>query len=353
MVSACEQPDIKTQLEELKKQAAELNQQMAKLEAEIAATDSSDGNIKSTQVTVSSLMPQTFTNYITVQGKVDAEENVSISAEMAGMLSKIYVQPGQEVVKGQILAELDNSTFVKGIAELQTALEFATEMYNKQKGLWDQKIGTEVQYLSAKNQKESLEKKMASLQSQFDLAKIQSPINGTVDAVDVKIGQMIMPGLPAIRVVNFSNLKVKAEVAESYAASVKKGSPVNLIFPDLQDTVKTEISYAAKVINPMSRSFMVEINLTTDKIDHPNMLAVLQISNYTNDSAIIVPVNTVQESNDRKMIALAQGNKVSKKEIKTGKSYNGYIEVLSGLKRGDVLITGGYQDLNEGETIKY
>lgn len=352
-ITACQQPDKQAQLAELKKKATELNQEISKLEAEIAASDTNHVNEKFTNVTVEPLKVQPFKNYITVQGKVDADQNVSVSAEMAGMVTKIYVKPGQEVSTGQILAELDNATFVQGIAELQNALDFATNLYNKQKNLWDQKIGTEVQYLSAKNQKESLEKKMATLQSQLDMTRIKSPINGTVDAVDIKIGQMVMPGLPAIRVVNFSNLKVKAEVAESYANTVKQGNTVDIILPDMQDTLHTKISYAAQVINPMTRSFTVEINLDKSNSYHPNMIAVLQIVNYEKDSTIVVPVSTIQESENGKMVYIADGNKVAKKIVQVGKSYNGYAEIVNGLKKGDLLISSGYQELNEGEKIKY
>jgi multidrug efflux pump subunit AcrA (membrane-fusion protein) len=159
LISSCSQPDKQAQLEELKKKVTEINQEITTLETEIAASDTSQRDLKFTNVTVMPLKPQPFKNYITIQGKVDADQNVSISAEMPGMITKICVKPGQEVSTGQILAEIDNSTIVQGVAELQNALEFATNLYNKQKNLWDQKIGTEIQFLSAKNQKESLEKK--------------------------------------------------------------------------------------------------------------------------------------------------------------------------------------------------
>ncbi len=353
VIASCGKSDKKTELENLKKQAADIKQQIEKLETELASSDTSQKEVKSTYVTVATLKLQPFKNYVTIQGKVDADQNVSVSAEMGGMITRINVVAGQEVSVGQTLAELDNSTLVQGIEELKTGLEFATNLYNKQKNLWDQKIGTEVQYLGAKNQKESLEKKMATMQAQLDLTRIKSPISGTVDAVDIKVGQMVMPGLPAIRVVNFSNLKVKGDVAESYANIVKSGTDVNIVFPDMHDTIHTQINYAAKVINAMTRSFTVEINLDNKTTYHPNMIALMQIVDYSNDNAIVVPITTIQESDNTKIVYVANGNKVEKKIVVVGKNYNGSAEITSGLKAGDVLITGGFQDLNDGETIKY
>lgn len=352
VITSCQEDDKKAKLETLKKQFVELDQQITQLEAEIAAADTSRSNKKITHVTVTPLAMQSFKNFITVQGKVDADQNISLSAEMPGIITKINVSSGQEVSVGQVLAEIDNTTIIQGIAELQNGLDFATNLYNKQKNLWDQKIGTEVQYLNAKNQKESLEKKMITMQSQLDMTRIKSPINGTIDAVDIKIGQMVMPGLPAIRVVNLSNLKVKGDVAESYASIVKKGSLVNIIFPDMHDTIHTQISYVAKVINAMTRSFTVEINLENNSLYHPNMIALLQIVDYVNDKAIVVPISTIQESDNNKVIYIANGNKVEKRIVKVGKNNNGFAEILTGLNVGDTLITSGYQELNEGELIK-
>src|ERR1051325_6540505 len=176
-----------------------------------SATVSSE-NDKTKTVEVISMTPQLFNSYIDIQGKVDATENVSLNAEMPGTISKINVSLGQEVSTGQVLAEMDSKALQQGMAELQSGMELANTMYEKQKNLWEQKIGTEMQFLQAKNQKESLEKKMATMQEQLRMSKIISPINGIVDAIDIKLGQATMPGMPAIRVVNMSSLEVKGEV---------------------------------------------------------------------------------------------------------------------------------------------
>jgi len=212
---------MKADLDKLKKERDALNVKITALETELEKTDSTEMQ-KIRKVEIVPIALTTFKDYIEIQGKIDADENVSLSPEMGGMVTKINVKVGDEVSKGQVLAETDNKVLVQGIAELQNGLDLATTMYNKQKSLWDQKIGTEVQYLGAKNQKESLEKKMQTMQQQLDMSRLKSPINGTVDAVDIKVGQMAAPGFQAIRVVNFDNLKVKGEVSEGFAASVHK-----------------------------------------------------------------------------------------------------------------------------------
>lgn len=320
--------------------------------SEASGTDST-ANEKIKMVGITAIAPQAFNNYIDIQGKVDADENVSVNAEMAGTVSKLNVQLGEEVGVGQVLAELDTKLIQQGIAELQGALDLANTMYDKQKNLWDQKIGTEVQYLSAKNQKESLEKKMATLQQQLDMSKIKSPIKGIVDAIDIKLGQATMPGLPAIRVVNLCNLKVKGEVAESYVSKVKKGNDVEIILPDMQDTFKAKITYAAKVISPLNRSFTVTVNLDCIKDYHPNMIAIMKIIDYSNPKAFVIPVNMIQKTEEGDFVFIAENNKAKKARVKTGKAYNGSAEILDGLKDGDKLITKGFQELNEGEMIKY
>lgn len=316
------------------------------------ANADSTKNDKTKFVEVTKLVPQVFNNYIEVQGKVDADENVSVNAEMAGTVSKVYVKLGDEIHVGQVLAELDSKVIQQGMVELQIGLALSATMFEKQKSLWEQKIGTEVQYLAAKNQKESLEKKMATLQQQLEMTKVKSPINGIVDAIDIKLGQATMPGIPAIRVVNMKSLKVKAEVAESYLAKVKSGNDVEIIFPDMQDTVKAKISYAAKVISPLNRTFTVTVNLDGKTEYHPNMIAIMKIIDYSNPKAFVVPVNTIQKTEGGDFIFIAENKKAKKIKVKTGRIYNGKAEILEGLKEGDKLITKGFQELNEGEEIK-
>ena len=350
--------DKKAELEKLRSQQSELAAKITALEKEINATDTTDGGHKKV-VAVSIAAPAAFAHYIELQAKVDADENVSVSPMMPGTVSKILVKVGDEVRAGQVLAELDHSVTSSGIEELKSQLAFANQVYAKQKNLWDQKIGSEIQFLTAKNNKEALEKKLVTMNETVAMAKITSPISGTVDAVDVKIGQAAAPGMPCMRVVNMNSLKVKGEVAESYASKVKKGNPVVIVFPDLNEEVKAQISFVAKVINPMTRSFSVEVKLADNKDYHPNMVAVMKIIDYSSDSALVVPINIVQDgeqegTNYLYTAAMENNVKVARKtSVKLGMAYNGQTEVKEGLKAGDEIITSGYQDLNDGEKIQY
>ncbi len=345
--------DKKAELDKLKKQQSDLQGKIEKLEADVAQSDTSAKDEKVSKVAVTSLVPQVFTNYIEVQGKVDADENVTINPETAGVVTKMNVKAGDEVSKGQVLAELDGKVLQQGIAELQSSLDLSTELYTKQKSLWDQKIGSEVQYITAKNQKEGLERKIATMQQQLEMTRIKSPINGNVDEVFLKLGQMASSGVSAFRVVNFANLKVKAEVPENYASKVKKGNTAIVFFPDINDSVTAQVSFSAKVISPLNRTFNVEVALDNNKDYHPNMIAILKIIDYTNKNALIVPVGTIQHAEDGDFVFTDSNGKAKKTRVTAGKIYNSKAEIISGLKEGDKLVTTGYQELNEGERISY
>lgn len=343
--------DKKTELEQLKKERSTLNGKIEKLEAELGqkktAADFKD-------VVVAELTETHFRNYVEVQGKVDAEDNVEIMPESPGTVTTIFVKVGQQVNKGQVLAQLDDKVLRQAVAQMQTQVDLATTVFNRQKNLWDQKIGTEVQYLTAKSQKEGLDKQLAGLKSQAAMNKIKSPISGTVDAMELKLGASVAPGAPTgIRIVNASRLKVKALVSENYAGKVNQGDEVEVSLPDVPDNLNAKVSFAAKVIDPVSRGFNVEVKLPSGKKYRPNMVAILKIVDYRNDKALVVPVNAVQKSETSDYVFTAVNGKAKKVDIKTGKISDGKAEVLSGLKAGDNVIITGFQDLNDGEGIKF
>ena len=230
-------------------------------------------------------------------------------------------------------------------------------LYEKQKNLWDQKIGTEIQYIQAKNNKESLERKLATLNTQLAQSNIISPMSGVVDQVNVKVGEMASPGVGVVRVVNLSDLKVMAKVSDTYAASVKKGDEVIIKFPDLKKEYKARISFVSTTVDPLSRTFTIEASLPSSRDIKPNMMAQIQINDATSKSALTIDQNFVQstEKGNVVYVAVAEGNrKVAKaREVKTGLSYNGKIEILEGLTAGDQLITLGYQEVSDGQPIVY
>jgi membrane fusion protein, multidrug efflux system len=351
--------DKTKKLEELKKQLAELKTNEAAVQSQIDSLqmqiDKESGKKAEAYVPVeiTKVVPQTFVSFVDVMGKVDADENVALSTEMMGTITKINVKPGDVVSKGQVLAETDNRALQESMADLKTNMELVNTLYEKQKSLWEQKIGTEVQWLQIKNQKESMEKKMAALEQQLNMTKIISPINGTVDAVDIKLGQAIAPGVPAIRVINLTTLKVKAEVAESYAARIKKGNDVMVYFPDVNDSLQSTVSYAARTINVLNRTFMVEVILDNNKEYHPNMFTRLRIKDYTSATPVpVVAVKLIQTENGQQFIMVNENGKSVKRAVKVGRTYNGTAEVVSGLKEGDEVITNGYFGLPAGESLK-
>jgi len=286
-------------------------------------------------------------------GHVDADENVTISSEMPGTITKINVKVGDEVSKGEVLAETDARAISQQISDLQTNAQLVNQIYEKQKNLWDQKIGTEVQFLQAKTNKESMEKKLGALNEQLRMSKIISPINGTIDAVDIKLGQMVMPGLPSMRVINFSNLKVKADVAESYASKIKKGSEVIIRFADTNDSLISKVNFVSRSINVNTRSFSVEVILDDKKEYHPNMAARLNVNDYQSAApVIIVPVRTIMKDENNATFVYVSENNIAKKHLITiGKEYGGRSEITSGLKEGDMLVSAGYDLINDGTAL--
>jgi RND family efflux transporter MFP subunit len=350
VVASCGAPDKKAELEKLRTEKAALDSKITTLEEELAKSDTTKQKL--VDVVAMPLALQSFKTYIEVQGRIDADENVSLSTQMPGTITKINVKVGQEVSKGQVLAETDARTTQQQIADMQTNLELATQVYQKQKNLWDQKIGTELQYLQAKTNKESLENKVNTMQEQIRMSKIISPINGTIDAVNIKVGQAVSPGIPAISVINFSNLKVKADVSESYANRIKMGNDVLVLFPDMHDSINAKVNYSSRAINNLTRTFGVEVLLDNKKEYHPNMVAKLRVNDYQSATPkIVVPVKFIQKGTNENFVLIAENGKVIKKIISISHEYNGLAEVSEGLKEGDLLITEGYDLINEGDNV--
>ncbi|MBY0433147.1 MAG: efflux RND transporter periplasmic adaptor subunit [Cyclobacteriaceae bacterium] len=347
--------DKNTQLAELKVQQTKLAADIRKLEAEIAKENPEAVSAKAKDVVVTELAARPFDYYVQTQGSVEAVDNILVSAKTMGVITHVFAREGDVVSKGQTLAQIDNSITVRSIEEVKSGLELANTVYERQKNLWDQKIGTEVQYLQAKNNRESLEKRLATLNEQLDMSRIKSPINGVVDAVEVKIGENVAPGLPAYRVVSSDKLKMKANVSESYVTSIQKGNKVNLDFSDINKNVLAQVTFVGKTINQLSRTFPIEVSLPANKDLRPNMTGVLKIVFHSEKAAIVVPVNVVQQINGQKVVytAVADGNKmVARKNVVEVAGVYGNLAQVKGLKAGDKIITVGYQGLNDGELVK-
>ncbi len=351
MVS-CAGTDPKAELEQLKSERTALDAKIAALEGELAKTDTTASALRATEVAVSTIQPRIFKTYIEVQAHVDADQNVFLSSGMPGTVTRINVKVGDKVAQGQVLAETDSRMIQQQISDLQTNYELVKQVYEKQDELWKQKIGTELQYLQAKSNKESLEKKMATLEEQLRMSKIVSPIDGTVDGVNIKIGQTVAPGMNAITVVNFSNLKVKADVAESYSSRIKTGDEVLIYFPDKNDSIVSKINYASRTINLLNRTFAVEAMLNTSEELHPNMVAKMKINDYSSPKpCVVLPVKFIQKSSTGNYVLVAEKGKAVKRTVTIGREYSGHAELLSGLNEGDQLIVKGYDLVIDGDNI--
>jgi membrane fusion protein, multidrug efflux system len=347
--------DPAEQIAALKAQKAEIEAQIVTLEKSIPA---SQREKKVRLVGLTEIKPAPFKHFIDLQGKVDADQSVTVSARVPGALSRVLIKNGDNVRKGQLLAEVDDAIMQKSMAELEGQLVTATDVFNRQKGLWDQRIGTEIAFIQAKNAKESIERSMATLRESIGMYKIYAPQSGTVDMVMLKQGQLIAPGAPLCNILNLSNLKVKGEVTEAYAAKVRKGDRVQVFFPDLNKEISTVVTYVSKAINPMTRTFVVECALQNAGEYRANMVAVMKIVDYQNANAISIPVNMVQTAEDGSFVLIAEktGDKTAtakKVSIKQGQNYNGQVEILNGLQKGDWIISTGYQDVNAGEAVAF
>src|SRR5664279_4063988 len=286
------------QLTKLKDQQTALNEKIQKLQAEVN-TDKKDtlNPEKFKFVALKSVSSDIFNHYIRVQGKLDGDQNAAVFAEAPGTITSKFADVGQKVVKGQVLAQIDDQMYRSQVQGLETQYKFASDLFDKQKRLWDQKIGSEVQYMQSKTNKESLEKQISSLRQQVDKFKIKSPIDGTIEECNIKVGGVVSPDprLAAYRVLAFKNLKVTAEVSEAYSARVKLGDKLVVLFPDINKQIETKVDFVSKYINPVNRTFMIETKLTDGIIDlKANMIAIIQINDYHTDKAIQVPMNVIQ-----------------------------------------------------------
>jgi membrane fusion protein, multidrug efflux system len=345
--------DKTVQLAELKKQQADLGSKIGALEKELGKSDTTKKE-KVIAVAVEAVGTSVFNNYIELQGSVVADEQVFITGRVPGSVSKVHIKVGDRVRTGQVVAEIDDDMVVQQMEEVKKRWELANEVYLKQDALWKQNIGSEIQLLSAKNNKEALDKALATIQRSRELYQVKSPIDGVVDECTVKVGQAAAPGIPMATVVNFSKLKVKVDAPETYAGKIRQGNSVVVMFPDLKKEVSSKISYIGASVNPANRTFKVEIPIRSNEAGLlPNMATTVRVINYSNGSAIAVPINLIQKDlSNTDFILVEIAGRAKKMPVKVGQMYGEKAEILSGLKTGDKIITVGFQDLNEGDAVK-
>ena len=351
--------DKKAELEQLKASREKINDQISKLETEIDPSGAATAE-KAVTIKIETVKGCIFNHYVEVQGVVDGDQNVAVSPQTPGIVTGVYVKEGSTVKKGQLLAELDAQVLKQSLDEVRTQLDLATNLFTKQKALWDKNIGSEIQFLQSKTNKESLENRIKTIQGQIDMARIISPINGTVEIVPLKLGQMASPGLPAssIRVINMSVAKITADVSENFASRVKNGDQALVRFPDIGKEIESKLNFTSRFIDPTNRTFKVECRISGGGIElRANMIAYVKIKDYTNDKSFCIPVNYIQSNQDGKFVyvAVQKGNQwiAARRIVKPGMDYNGVAEVLEGITEGDKVITAGYQNIKEGEPVVF
>ena len=356
LLLSCSKPDKKTELADLKSQQKEIEAKIKTLEKELGAGKKVDAT--PINVTVSAIEAQNFKHFVEAQGVVTSKNIVMVTPQMGGAITGLFLTEGQMIKKGQLVATIDNSVMKESLVEIKTQLDLVTTLFNKQKTLWDQQIGTEVQYLQAKANKESLEKRIGTMNTQMGMSKVYAPISGTVEKVMQKSGEMGMPGAPMAQIVNVSDLKIVAKVGDTYVGSVKKGDAITVKFPDINKEFTTKISLVNALIDPASRTFGIEANIPNlGGSLKPNQVAIININDLSKGNSLIVSQNVVQktEAGDLVYVAVVEnGKKVAKaRTVKTGIAYDGKIEILEGLTAGEMVITQGYQDLVDGTLINF
>jgi len=353
----------KAKLEELKKQYSKLGTDIRTLEEELAKLDTAGTfTDKSKLVAVAPVTSEDFSHYIDLQGKVDADDisYIAPSNGMGGVVTAIYIKQGQFVKKGQLVLKMDDKVLQQQKKQLETQLNFAKDIYQRTKNLWEQNIGSEVQLISAKNNVDGLEKQIGTLNEQISLYTVTSPVSGVADLVNVKVGEMFVGANaagPQIRVVNNSNLKVLTEVPENYINRVRVGSAVIINLPDANKTFNSTVKLSSQLINPNSRTFTIEAAIPGGGDVRPNTIAAVRIRDYSAPNAIVIPVNLVQTDEKGKYVYVVEkdskGKSVAvKKPVIPGESYGDKIEIKSGLQQGMILITAGYQSVYDGQTVR-
>ena len=362
--------DKKVELEKLKTEKNKTDEKIKALETEIAKLDTSSGSVQAKLVSIAPAKAQNFTHYIDLQGKIDAENISYISPRgMGGQVRALYIKKGDMVHKGQLILKLDDAiqrqavvALKQGMSYVRTQLEFDKSIYQRQKNLWDQNIGTEVQLIQDKakvegdeNQLKTMAEGVKSAEEQQNLTNVYSDVSGMADVVDIHVGEAFAGG-QAIKIVNTSGLKVITDIPENYLTRVKRGTKVQVVIPDANKTFTSTISVLTQSINTSSRGFTAEAKIPFDPILRPGQTAIMKLLDYAADNVIVIPVNLVQNDESGKYVYIQQkqsdGKSIAKKKvIIIGEVYGDNVEIKSGITAGDLLITEGYQALYEGQMI--
>ena len=342
--------EIKTQINDLKFELNRLDNVIEKIDT--------DKNLF--LVSAIKLKPKKFSHFLNFQGSLDTDQNVVIYPELPGLLKNIYVKQGDKVKKGQIIAKISDNGLTDQLEQLKLQRNLAKTTFERQKKLWDQKIGSEIQYLQAETNFKGLEKKISQMRDQEGKTRILAPFDGTIDDVIADIGSNLAPGLtPIFRIINIEQMKVSAEIPEIHIPYIKQNKNVKIYVPILDKQILGKISSVGNFINPNNRSFSIEIKLLNKSNElKPNMTVSLEINDYQNKSAILIPSEDILEDEEgnfyvyKLVIDSNENYKSNKVMIQKGKSYNNMTEIKSGLKENDLIINDGLRQVEDGQIVK-
>jgi RND family efflux transporter MFP subunit len=349
----------KAELQKLKDAQSDLSKKIQTAEDELAKLDTSSSakKEKAKLVAVQAVAPISFTHYIDLQGKIDALNIAYVTPRngTGGQVKAIYVKKGDRVNKGQLLLKLDDALLQQQLLQAKQQLSFAQNLYERRKNLWADKIGTEVELVTAKNQVDQAQRQVDIVNQQIDLTRVYADISGIADDVNIRLGEFFN-GNNQIKIVNTSDLKAVAQVPENYLSKVNVGSNVKVIIPELNNKViQTKVSVAGNLIDPTTRSYYIEAKLPYERGFYPNQLALVRIQDYMAKDALTIPVNTLQNDDKGKYVMVAEksGNRLvaRKKPVTVGQVYEDKIEIKSGISKGDSIVTDGFQGLYDGQPI--
>ena len=367
LLLSCSKNDKEASIEQLisDKNVAALQAKKATIQAELTKIDdalaSLDVKKEEALVAVQTLKDTVFNHYLEVQGSVETKENILVQPEFSGTLTTLNVKAGQRVSKGQILGKVDDAGMSQQLASIENQYALAKTTFERQKNLWDKKIGSEIQFLQAQAQMISAQKAVAQMRAQVAKTVIRAPFSGTIDDVFVERGQVVAPSPQGLmRIVNLSNMYVSTTVPETYIGKLKVGTVVDVFLTSLGKTYKGKVRQVANFINPSNRSFGIEVSVPNpDNLLRPNQVAKLKIIDYTVNNAIIVPTNVVQEDGEHNKFVFIATNVTGKKgvakkvHVKVGKSSDNVTEILSGLSANDVIVTEGANNIADGMKLNF
>jgi RND family efflux transporter MFP subunit len=348
---------IQTKKEELTTQHLDLANQIKQLESALKVL-SPDRNIP--LVTTITVNHAEFKHYLEMQGSLETKQNLVLTPEMSGILKQVFVKEGQIVKKGQLLARIDDGGLAQQKAQLQIQADLAKTTFDRQKRLWEQNIGSEMQYLNTKSAFEALQESVNQINKQIAKTNLNAPFSGIVDDVITEQGSVVAAGQSEIiRIVNLDNMYIQTDVPESYITEVTKGKEVEVFFPVLGKTLDAKVRQTGNFINPANRTFKIEIAIPNkDKFMKPNLTARLKINDYTREKAILIPQSIISENaeGEQYIYILIDKNedRATAKQviIKTGKTQGNEIEILSGLEDNSEIIKEGARSVKDGQIVK-